>query len=144
MKKTTLTGILFLGTLAYVYAADVTLYKSLKEITPITVTQPAVVEIANLSQRGDYVITQEDGTSVPQQINIVRKTRVSIPQKVEACMSTCTEALALADGNESTTFDFTLLSSGVQRGRITVVYAKALETNQVVFKTTRDTTKYSR
>jgi hypothetical protein len=84
------------------------------------------------------VVANDKGEAVEQQYVTDRRTSVELPLSVEACMQKCVNAQALADANPSTTFDFPLTTSGVQKGTITITYAKPLTTDRVTFTTTSD------
>jgi hypothetical protein len=131
-------GAIVLGTYNVSYAADLTGYKNKRPIQVISPSQPTIVEIKNLSQSGNYVVTDDTNKAIEQQSLTVRQRKIIPPQQVEACTTTCTNATALADGDDATTFDFPLLSKGTQKGKIKIVYAKPLMTDTVVFRTTSD------
>lgn len=118
------------------FAGGITEYKNIGTISGINVTQPTIVEIKNLNKDGNYIIVNENSSSTQQQFQTVKK--VIPPQKVEACTNKCVEAPTLADGNENTTFDFPLISNGLQQGRIRINYNSPVLTDSVVFRTTSD------
>jgi hypothetical protein len=137
MKKYIIVG-LFFSSLASCFAADLTQYQNVKFVQNLIVTQPTIVEIENLSSLGNYVVTDDTGKYVEQQSQTIRKSDVILPTEALGCTTTCKNAVTLADGNIDTTFDFPLLSSGVQKGKIKIVYAKPLETDSIIFRTTND------
>ncbi len=128
----------FVVSFAQTKVSDLSLYKHVQFIKVLEVEQPAIVEIQNLNQSGNYIVIDDNGEAIQQQSQTIRETKIIPPLRVEGCTSTCSDAEALLDGNEETTFDFALSSSGVQRGRIKIVYANPLETDSVVFRATRD------
>lgn len=135
MKKNIILVLSF-SSFAVCFAGDVSQYQNIRDINEIKVTQPTIVEIRNLDQSGNYMVTNDKGSVVQQQSQGVKK---SIPpEQVEACTNVCASAPALADNNESTTFDFPLLSSGIQKGKIKIVYAKPLMTDSIMFRVTGD------
>lgn len=123
---------------AVCFAVDLSRYQDVQFMQDLNVVQPSIVEITNLNQLGNYIVTDNDGNVIQQQSQIVRKSSVVSPLKVDGCTSTCKDASLLADGRTDTTFDFPLISSGIQKGKIKIVYAKPLLTDSVVFQTTRD------
>lgn len=137
MKKYVIIA-LSVSTLAMCSALDLTKYQNVQFIEELTLKQPAIVEIVNLNQLGNYVVVDDKGESVPQQSQTVRKTRIIPPLQAEGCTTICKNASALLDGSTETTFDFPLISSGLQKGKIKIVYATSLETDSVVFQTTAD------
>lgn len=137
MKKSTLT-LLCIASLTACFASDLSLYKNVQTIPNLDITQPTIVEIRNLNQSGDYVIVDDKSISIEQQSQTLRTTKIIPPQEVNGCTIACMNAQALADGNESTTFDFPLVSNGMQHGKIKIVYTTPLETDSVVFRTTAD------
>ncbi|MCF7844006.1 thrombospondin type 3 repeat-containing protein [Candidatus Gracilibacteria bacterium] len=130
--------VLLVSSLSVCFASDLSSYKNVRLVQELNVSQPAIVEITKLDQLGNYVVTNDKGDIIPQQPQTIRKTKLIPPSQVEGCTNVCVNAPALADGNEKTTFDFPLLSSGKQSGKIKIVYAKPIETSSVIFKTTSD------
>lgn len=120
------------------FGLDLTNYQRVQKINEVTVTQPAIAQISNLTSSSNYVVTKVNGEVVPQQSEIIRKTIILQPERVVACMTTCQPAPSIADGNEATHYDFILSSSGIQKGRIEIVYREPVETNSIVFSTTED------
>lgn len=127
-----------IASFSFCFAQDLTRYKHVQDIESITVNQPTVVEIKDLNILGNVVVTDSKGAYIEQQFQVVHSSDVILPKSVEACMTTCESAIALADGNTETTFDFSLKKSGTQKGKITIQYSEPLETDSVVFKTTSD------
>ena len=123
---------------SFLYAADLSRYQNVVPIEEIKVNQPAIVQVTNPDQSGSYIITTNSGEVIPQQFETLRKVKIIPPVHVEACTSTCVPAPSIADSDERTTFDFPLLSSGGQKGKIIIVYKNSKETNAVVFRTTGD------
>lgn len=138
MKKYTLASILLIGVFSACSAADLSRYQSVRHIEDLKVMQPAIVELSYLDQSRIYVVATEQGETIQQQFQTIRTTTVILPTKVEACITTCTSALALADTRQDTTFDFPLTTSGTQKGVIKITYAKPLVTDRIVFQVTGD------
>lgn len=138
MKKYLISTSVLLFTLTACYAADLSLYKNVAPVTPSFVTQPTITEIQNIPYTSNFILLDDKGVAVEQQSQTVKKSKVVPPTNIEACTDTCVSAPALADGNTNTTFDFPLLSSGIQKGRITITYAKPLTTSSLAFRTTGD------
>lgn len=141
MKKYALGVILatlFSATALITFAADLSRYQMVQSMLPLSVTQPAIVQLSKLDPQRVYVVATEKGVTVQQQFQTLRKTSVLLPSKVEACIRECVDAISLADGNTNTTFDFPLSTSGTQKGIIKINYAKPLETDKIVFQTTGD------
>lgn len=140
MKKNILGVFFILGihVTSYAYSADLSLYQNIQKIQPLTVTQPAIVQVSHLDPSHVYVIATDKGEVIEQQFQTIRKTNVIMPIRVEACMQTCVQALTLADVKQDTTFDFPLITEGLQKGVIKITYAKLLETDRVIFQTTND------
>ena len=141
MKKNLLTSLIALLTLSVYtlcFAVDLTGYKNRVNVQVISVSQPTIVEIQNLSQSGNYVVTDDRGVVIEQQMQLVRKSKIIEPEQVEACTTVCKSARELADGNTATTFDFPLNAQGAHKGKIKIVYAKPLATDAITFRTTVD------
>lgn len=137
MKKYILTG-LIISSFTWCFAADLTRYKNVEFVENLTVTQPTIVEITNLSNLGNYVVTDDNGNYIEQQSQTIRKSKIILPLQAEGCINICKNAITLADGNLDTTFDFPLQSAGIQKGKIKIIYAKPLETDSILFQTTSD------
>jgi hypothetical protein len=131
-------SLIVISSLSFCSASDLSSYKNVRLIQELNVTQPAIVEITKLNQSDNYLVTNDKGESVPQQLQVIRKIKLIPPSQVEGCTNVCVDAYSLADEDERTTFDFPLLSDGPQHGKIKIVYAKPIETSSVVFRTTRD------
>ena len=138
MKKYTLASIFLIGIFSTCFAADLSRYQNVRHVEELKVTQPAIVELSRLDSSRVYVVATLQGETIQQQFQTIRTTRVILPTKVEACMTVCTPALALADTNQDTTFDFPLTTVGTQKGVIKITYAKPLVTDRIVFQVTGD------
>ena len=138
MKKYYILASLSLLSVMSCAAADLSLYKNLRPIDTAVVNQPTITEVKGLPYGVSYVLLDDKGNSVPSQSQTIRTSKVIPPVSVEACTSTCKDAPSLADGDERTTFDFPISSSGAQKGKITITYAKPLVTDSLMFRTTRD------
>lgn len=132
------TTLLAVSTFTVCFSADLTRYQARYDLPVVVVQQPAIAQIAHLDQSRTYIVVNGKGEAVQQQFFTERKKTTLLPSSVEACIVSCTPASALADNNQNTTFDFPLASNGVQKGIITIVYAKPIETDSVVFRTTGD------
>lgn len=137
MKKYIILA-LSISTLTSCFALDLTRYQNVQFIQTIPVLQPTIVEIINLNKLGNYVVVDDKSEPVPQQIQIVKNTKIIPPLQAEGCTNICKNASSLTDGQAETTFDFPLISGGIQKGKIKITYAKPLETDSVVFQTTND------
>lgn len=137
MKKYILVSLIFTS-FAVSFASDLTQYKNVRLIQEGRFIQPTIVQISNLSQMGDYVVTDDTGKYIEQQSQTTKTSNIILPTDVQGCTTSCKNAITLADGNVDTTFDFPLLSSGLQKGKIKIMYASPLETDSIVFQTTQD------
>lgn len=131
-------SLICVSSITFCYAFDVSSYTTVAPVTQLPVSQPSVVEINNLSRQANYALVDSHGDAVPQQFRVITRSTLVPPESVLGCMSTCSDARTLVDGDESTTFDFPLMSQGTQKGSIKIVYAKPLTTDSVVFRTTSD------
>lgn len=138
MKKYIYLIVVSLLSISHSFAADLTRYQNVRIIEVLTITQPTIVQISHLSSDGNYVVTDDTGAYIPQQSQTLRKSTVIFPKEVKGCNPVCVDALPLADGNPNTTFDFPLRSNGIQKGSIKITYAKELETDAIIFRTTPD------
>ena len=138
MKKYIIGALILVCIHGVGFAADLTRYQQMYVLEELPVTQPAITQLSNLDPNKIYVVATDKGQTVEQQFQTTRAVRIIQPTSVEACTSSCTQANTLADSDQNTTFDFPLATSGSQKGTIKIVYAKPLETNQIVFETTRD------
>lgn len=136
--KRYLISALVLASVTQCFAFDITRYQDIQRIKNISVSQPAIVEINGLPYNSTYFLATDKGEAVQQQFQSTRKTKIVQPKQVVACIKDCNNAPSLADADESTTFDFPLVTSGVQNGTIKIVYAEPLETDTIVFRTTSD------
>ncbi len=137
MKKISIIGVC-ISTFSLCFAQDITLYKNVQDIQTLKVAQPTVVEIKDLDVSGNIVVTDSNGKYIEQQFQVVTTSNVITPKRVQGCTTVCKSAIELADNNLETTFDFPLVTSGVQKGKITIEYAKPLETDTLTFSTTED------
>lgn len=137
MKKYSIAFLVLWSTVTC-FAFNITAYKNKALLDTVVVSQPTLVEIKNLNQEREYVITDDTNIPIEQQSMVIRKSVVIEPIQVEACTLTCVSGKALADGDIDTTFDFPIRGVGLERGRIVIVYAKPLTTDSIVFRTTRD------
>jgi hypothetical protein len=136
MKKLLLLALLLP---AVVYAAEeLYSFRTIRTIGEINATKPTIVEISGVTSSSGYAVVDDTGKEVPIQ---ERVNRIFIaPTQVTACAGAgeCVPAQALSDNSEATTFDFPLLTQGLNRGKITIVYARPLLTNSFFFHATRD------
>ena len=130
--------VISITSLGVLYAADFTHYQNIVPIQEIKVNQPAIVQITNPDSLGAYILINDKGDLVPQQLETNRTVKIVPPIEVEACRGACVSALQIADGDERTTFDFPLLSKGIQKGKITILYKNPIETDAIIFHTTGD------
>lgn len=144
MKKYTAFSLSLFSTVIFCFALpsssqyDVSSYKNIQKIEKVTVLQPVIAEIIDLSQNTNYVVLDENKKPIQQQFQTTRKVKFIPPNSVIACTSSCKEAAMLADDDERTTFDFILSKNGIHHGKIKITYAKPIETSSVIFKTTQD------
>ena len=97
MKKCILA--LFLGsTLVWCYASDLTLYQNVRFVDVLDIKQPKIVEISGLKETGDYVITDDKNEVVPQQFQVIRKSKVIPPQSVVSSGDWRTQAVVVREG----------------------------------------------
>lgn len=137
MRKYIIAG-LFVASISSCFADDLSRYQNMQLVKVVQVKQPVVAEINNLSSTSSYVLADSLGKYVEQQVQVIHTSAIVLPRKAEACMDVCRNAVALADGKEDTTFDFPLLSNGIQKGVIKIEYAKPLLTDSITFETTGD------
>ncbi len=123
---------------AFLYSQDQFLttgyqYRSSFELKDVA--RPMVVELAE-PINGEFRITDED-FFVP--IQMKTKTSVTVPVEVTVCRNdVCKKDNSISDGNQLTTYDFSLEKEGVNSGSITLTYPSQITTNAVTFLVAQD------